>query len=138
MSPRAKKEYLETIYLRYKQASRREKTLILDEFCATCGHHRKHAIRLLRNFKRFTKPKAKRRGRKPLYQQEELLLVLKRIWLTANLPCSKRLKVMIPLWLPGCGFNTAGAAGPPPNREPCCENRSPLKPTSGTSPVPAS
>ncbi len=25
----------------------------------------------------------------------------KKIWLTANLPCSKRLKVVLPLWLPG-------------------------------------
>jgi hypothetical protein len=26
---------------------------------------------------------------------------LKQIWLAANLPCSKRLKTMLPLWLPG-------------------------------------
>jgi hypothetical protein len=26
---------------------------------------------------------------------------MKRIWLTANLPCSKRLKAVLPLWLPG-------------------------------------
>jgi hypothetical protein len=30
-----------------------------------------------------------------------LLVPLKRIWKAANLPCSKRLKVIIPLWLPG-------------------------------------
>jgi len=45
MSPRSKKEYAETTYLRYKKASRSEKTKILDEYCATCGCHRKHAIR---------------------------------------------------------------------------------------------
>ncbi len=101
MSPRAKKEYLETIALRYKQASRREKTLILNEFCFICGHHRKHAIRLLRGFKRFTKPKKKRRGRKPQYQGEAFESALKSIWLEAYLPCSKRLKIIIPLWLPG-------------------------------------
>jgi len=102
MSPRSKKEYIEAIHLRYKNASRHEKSLILDEFWATCAYHRKHAIRILRRFKRFAKPKVKKRGRSALYQNNEALLkLLKQIWLEANLPCSKRLKVILPLWLPG-------------------------------------
>jgi hypothetical protein len=101
MSPRSKKEYLEAIYLRYKSASLKQKSVILDEFCATSGYHRKHAIRLLRNYKRFTKTKSKKRGRKPLYRKDAILKPLKRIWLTANLPCSKRLKALLPLWIPG-------------------------------------
>ncbi len=59
MSPRSKKEYRETIFLRYKKASREQKTRILDEFCATCHGHRKHAVWVLRTVKRFTKPKQK-------------------------------------------------------------------------------
>lgn len=101
MSSRSKTEYLEAIYLRYKRACRKEKAVILDEFCATCGYHRKHAIRLLRKFKRFTKPKHKKKGRKSLYNKDVIIKPLKRIWLAANLPCSKRLKVILPLWLPG-------------------------------------
>ena len=101
MSPRSKKEHLEAIYLRYKSASLKQKSVILDEFCATSGYHRKHAIRLLRNYKRFTKTKSKKRGRKPLYRKDAILKPLKRIWLTANLPCSKRLKAILPLWIPG-------------------------------------
>lgn len=101
MSPRSKKEYIEAVFLRYKKAPYKEKTIILDEFCATCGYHRKHAIRLLRRFRRFIKPKAKKRGRAPVYHQEAILKPLKQIWLAANLPCSKRLKVILPLWLPG-------------------------------------
>ena len=101
MSPRAKREYRETIHLRYKNASRHEKTTILDEFCATCGCHRKHAIRVLRGSKRFTKPKPKKRGKPPVYQKEAIINPLKEIWLAANLPCSKRLKVILPIWLPG-------------------------------------
>ena len=100
MSPRAKMEYLETIYLRYKKASVKEKTLILNEFCLNCGYHRKHAIRLLNHFKRFTKPKPNKRGKPSTYNQPSVLEPLKKIWLTANLPCSKRLKVILPLWLP--------------------------------------
>jgi hypothetical protein len=100
MSPRSKKEYIEAIFLRYKKASAKEKSVILNELCATCGYHRKHAIRLLRGFKRFIKPKAKKRGRSPIYHHD-ILKPLKKIWLAANLPCSKRLKAILPLWLPG-------------------------------------
>jgi len=101
MSPEARMECVESVYLRYKRASRKEKTLILNEFCATCGYHRKHAIRLLRKFKRFAKPKPKKRGKPSFYDKPSITEPLKRIWLAANLPCSKRLKVMIPLWMPG-------------------------------------
>jgi hypothetical protein len=101
MSPRSKREYREAVHLRYKNATRREKTAILDEFCATCGCHRKHAIRVLKRFKRFTKPKAKKRGKPSIYQNEAIGKPLKEIWLKANLPCSKRLKIILPLWLPG-------------------------------------
>jgi len=94
-------ECVESIYLRYKRAFRKEKTSILTEFCATCGYHRKHAIRLLRKFKRFTKPKPKRRGAPSVYNKPSITEPLKRIWLAANLPCSKRLKVIISLWMPG-------------------------------------
>jgi hypothetical protein len=71
----------------------------MDEFCATCGYHRKHAIRVLKRFKRFTKPKVKRREKPTIYQNEAIRKPLKKIWLAANLPCSKRLKVILPLWL---------------------------------------
>jgi hypothetical protein len=79
------------------------KTAILDEFCTTCRCHRKHAIRVIRDrgFKRFTKAKAKRRVNPTAYRNEAIINPLKKIWLAANLPCSKRLKVMLPIWIPG-------------------------------------
>jgi len=92
-------EYLEAIYLRYKKASLKEKTMILNEFCLNCGYHRKHAIRLLNRFKRFAKPKPKNRGKPSKYNRASILEPLKKIWLAANLPCSKRLKAILPLWL---------------------------------------
>jgi hypothetical protein len=92
-------EYLEAVYLRYKRASLKEKTLILNELCLNCGYHRKHAIRVLNNFKRFTKPKPRKRGRPSRYNRPAILAPLKKIWLAANLPCSKRLEAILPLWL---------------------------------------
>lgn len=99
MSPKAKMEYLEQIYLRYKRATRKEKSLILNEFCINCHYHRKHAIRVLNNFKRFTKPRPKKRGKPSVYNKASVVEPLTRIWLAAYLPCSKRLKVILPLWL---------------------------------------
>lgn len=100
MSPKTKREYLEAIYLRYKKASKDQKVSILDEFCQNCGYHRKHAIRKLNNFKRFTKPTPKKRGKPSIYNKPEIIKILKRIWLTANMPCSKKFKAIIPLWIP--------------------------------------
>ena len=55
---RSQRDYLESIRQRYRQAPRKMTGLILDEFCATCGYHRKYAIRLLRKPRR--KPAAAR------------------------------------------------------------------------------
>lgn len=103
MSPFATLEFIETMVLRYRGAKTRiEKSHILGEICATCGFHRKHAIRVLAR-RSNNRPAASRQkpGRKPRYASPDILRPLKKIWLTANLPCSKRLKAMIPLWLPG-------------------------------------
>ncbi len=47
ISKEAKKELIEALRQRYGQASKQEKTKILDEFVAVAGCHRKHAVRLL-------------------------------------------------------------------------------------------
>lgn len=101
MSPRSKREYLAAIVKRYRAASRSVKTVILSEFCAACGYHRKHALRLLRTFRRFTQKPLAKRGRRPVYDAQSILVPLKRIWIAANLPCSTRLKAIIPEWLRG-------------------------------------
>jgi len=92
---------METIYLRYKKATKRaEKSALLTELCLTCNWHRKHAIRALKNFRRFTKPKPKKRGKPSIYNITSVIEPLKRIWLAAGQPCSKLLKPTIELWLP--------------------------------------
>lgn len=37
MSPRSKREYIEAVHRRYKEAFRSERTIMLKELCATCG-----------------------------------------------------------------------------------------------------
>jgi hypothetical protein len=41
------REYLIALKKRYAQASKKERTAILDEFVKTSGYHRKHATALL-------------------------------------------------------------------------------------------
>lgn len=101
MSPQSTKEYLRVVQRRYKNVSRKEKSIILDEVCQNLGYHRKHAIRVLHSFRYFTKPKSKKKGKKPFYNKPSIIKPLKQIWFSANLPCSKRLKAIIPLWMPG-------------------------------------
>jgi hypothetical protein len=94
----SRREYLEAIRKRYRTASKVQKGIILDEFCATCGYHRKHAIRLLRD--KRVRSAQRKPGAKPVYRDEQLLLALKRTWLATDQMCGKKLKAALPLWLP--------------------------------------
>ncbi len=51
ISKQTRKEVLEAVRERYQQARKQDKTKILDEFIAVAGCHRKHAIRLLADFR---------------------------------------------------------------------------------------
>jgi hypothetical protein len=96
----SKKEYFLSIHKRYVQAPKKEKQRILDEFCINCRYNRKYAIRKLNGFKVLRRPKPENKpGRKSRYNVPEVLEPLQKIWLTAGLPCSKRLKAILPHWL---------------------------------------
>lgn len=98
MSKKSRDEYRRTIRQRYSEGNRQEKRTILDEFCEVCGYNRKYAIRILNQgvrIKRTGKP-----GRPQEYDDPIIMEVLLRIWRVMNLPCSRRLKKGIPLWLP--------------------------------------
>lgn len=97
MSLSAKREALARIHGRYQRAGRPHKKIILDEFCATCGYHRKAAVRLLSRPLRTTP--FKRSGPKIVYEPALVLPVLKAIWLASDQLCSKLLKAALPQWL---------------------------------------
>jgi len=96
---RSRREYLEAIRTRYRRSNRKDKAIILDEFCAICGYNRKYAIRLLRKKRDETLSK-KRPGPRTIYYDIRLLNALKRIWFATDQMCSKKLKAAMPLWLP--------------------------------------
>jgi transposase InsO family protein len=92
-------EYLRAIYERYRKAGRAGKQVILDEFCANTGYHRKYAIRLLHG----PRPEQRRRAvprRRGLSYSQETLALLTAVWEAAGYPWSVRLKALLPLWMP--------------------------------------
>lgn len=100
MSPKSIEEYTIIFAKRYKRANYNQKKIILTEYCKVTGYHRKHAIRKLNNFKLFIKKKLRKRGRASKYNKKSIIDPIKKIWLTANLPCSKILKSLLPFWIP--------------------------------------
>jgi hypothetical protein len=91
-------EYLRAIYERYQREGRKGKGVILSEFCANTGDHRKYAIRLLngpRSQKRHPRPRS--RG---MSYSRETVEVLTAVWEAAGYPWSVRLKALLPNWMP--------------------------------------
>lgn len=97
MSAHAKREYVQAIYQRYRQARRPEKRQILDEFCQVAGYHRKHAIRLLNHPAPGAAPPPRRRA---VTYSAAAIDTLRAIWEAAGYPWSRRLHALLPLWLP--------------------------------------
>ena len=99
MSPQAKWEYYAMIHVRYHKAkSRKEKSLILSEFCLSYGCHRKHALRLL-NCPPPSAQRPRKKRRKPIYSSR-IISILEAVWQSAGYPWSVRLKAILELWLP--------------------------------------
>jgi len=92
----ARRQYLAAIRQRYKNATKRGQTLILDEFCAVCGYTRKHAIRVLN---RPSSEARARPGPKATYDGD-VVRHLVDLWKLMNYMCSVKMKTAIAIWLP--------------------------------------
>ena len=99
MGNKGRWELLRAIYERYRKAGRKEKKVILSEFCANAGYNRKYAIRLLNGPRPGQWKSEPRRGRGVSYSQEVVAL-LTAVWEAAGYPWSVRLKALLPLWMP--------------------------------------
>lgn len=98
MGNKGRWEYLRAIYDRYRQAGRKSKKVILNEFCASTGYHRKYAIRLLNRERPEKRPRPPRR--RGVSYSPETLAVLRSVWEAAGYPWSLRLKALLPSWMP--------------------------------------
>ena len=96
MSLHARQEYLQTVKPRYLKASTKEKSGMLDEYCANTKLNRKYVIWCLSAaISLAQKITAPRKKRKPTYGNNETFY-LKKIWEILDYPCGQRLKPMLP------------------------------------------
>jgi len=91
-------KYLALLKARYRKASKKERSAILDEYVRTTGHHRKYAIGVLSGKRKRAKHPV-RRPRCTIYGDEEarVLLVLSDLF---DGICSKRLRAAMNIELP--------------------------------------
>jgi len=112
---------------RYARGDRDEQGLILDEFAAVTGYHRKHAMRLLRagQMNRRWGPRPGRR----IYDEavREALIV---VWEASDRICGKRLRPLLPILVERRGRQRRAGRG---NIGPTDGNIS-VGPYSGTAP----
>ena len=94
MSLKARRELLNSVRERCRQAAKSAKTKILDEFMESTGYGRKHAVALL-NKDRDQTLRPQGIGRKREYD-EEVKRILVQLWRIANEICSKRLIPFLP------------------------------------------
>lgn len=87
-------EVVAAVVERYARASRLERGRILDEFVALTGHHRKHAMRLLRAGKGGRGEQRVRRDRVYGAAMREAVIVL---WEASDRVCGKRLRPLLPV-----------------------------------------
>jgi hypothetical protein len=91
-------KYLKQLQARYRKASKKEKSRILDEFVKTTGYHRKHATAVLNDRRKGVKGPI-RRPRRAQYGVEEAnaLAILADLF---DDICSKRLRAAMDVELP--------------------------------------
>ncbi len=83
---------------RYERRGRQGRSRMLDEVCEQFGYSRKHAIKLLRAKLPLASGRPKP-GPRRVYG-EEVLRVVKALWLASEQLCGKRLAPALELWLP--------------------------------------
>lgn len=93
-------KYCETVYRRYRNASKESKARILDELCQVCGYNRKYAIWKLNRLRDKEKAKTPGKRRRRRKYGHEVLLIVEEVWKKSGYPWSVRLKEILRLWLP--------------------------------------
>lgn len=97
MSKELKKDGLPKLQTRYARRSREGKSRMLDELCQDYEYERKYAIKLLGG----GVPAPTGRVHPGAEQQYEVVEpVARKIWLTAEQPCGKRLAPVLRQWPP--------------------------------------
>jgi hypothetical protein len=101
MSEKTKEEVMLKLRSHYRNAGRKYREKLIDQAVGLMNYHRKSAIRALNAEPSLRRLGSRRGGRPRKYDVSSLLPVLKKIWLSAQQPCGKRLVAMLPDWVVG-------------------------------------
>jgi len=89
----ARNQYLKVLQRKYLMAkSRKEKSLILDEYCKNTHQNRKYVIRKIRS---SISLRVKRRGGKPIIYDGYVKAALAKVWDIFDEPCGQRLAPLL-------------------------------------------
>lgn len=99
MSQTTRKEVLEKLRRRYRNAGAEHKRQLLDQAQELLGYHRKAAIRSLRAPTVVRGPRIIT-GRPLMYEPALLERWLRPIWAGTDYACGRRLVAMLPEWIP--------------------------------------
>ena len=94
MNKEAKEQYMETIRERYLRGSKKEKGILLDEYCQNTGMDRKYIIKKLR-YKARIKKKGEQRKQRKEYYDSYVKTALAQIWEIFDRPCGQRLAPLL-------------------------------------------
>ncbi|HZR19645.1 MAG TPA: hypothetical protein VFE51_20340 [Verrucomicrobiae bacterium] len=97
MSQELKSQWLPKAQARYARRHREGKSRMLDELCEDYHYERKYAIKLLSG---TLAPPSGRARPWPEWRYELVEPVVRKVWLTAEQPCGKRLVPILRQWLP--------------------------------------
>lgn len=93
MDTEAKQQYMETMRTAYSRANRKEKGVLLDEYCARTKEDRKYAIKKFRYLVKVKKPE-ERKKRGVLYDGN-VRTALVDVWHIFDHPCGQRLQPLL-------------------------------------------
>jgi hypothetical protein len=99
MSQPTRKEVLEKLRPRYRNAGREHKRKLIDQAVQLLGDHRKAAIRALRQ-QAVARGPVVLTGRPVEYEPSLLVPWLRPIWQATDYACGRRLVAMLPEWIP--------------------------------------
>jgi len=98
LSGPARRELVDAVRARYRISAAKAKRLILREFVAITGYHRKSAIRILNGDAEENDAVARRR--RPRVYDEAFCRTLVVLWEASDRLCGKRLRALIPALVP--------------------------------------
>jgi len=93
MDTESKQQYMETIREEYLKASKKEKTILLNEYCKRTHEERKYAIKKLRYKVKVKRPE-ERKKRSNTYDGA-VIATLVEMWNIFDHPCGQRLKPLL-------------------------------------------